>query len=231
MGTNGLSMHIVPVDSDLAAAKAMQFCIVSGGDDQSLCWCHGSLVVSVRDSVSTSVVCKYVERITGASGSAIKAVRFVSMAAGTIGQTALNSTGECVAPEIYVAYVGYDQRLSVLKVLAFSDDSNSIVEPNDIDDADDEVVDDSSFGAENLAAHESRSDIPFSRTPVHMSTLFLKSCATHELPVTRLARWVAGRVVPVGDIADMDIISVDGKRHTEALVSVVGEGFETLVLT
>jgi hypothetical protein len=183
-----------------------KFCIASGGDDQAVCWCLGQ--TSVRsEPASDSVDDLRVERITSASGSAIKSIRILSLPSNN--GVPLNNP-----PQLALVYVGYDQRVNMFEVSLQHDKGSSAL----------------SAVAGRTESNQAE-ETPSTEQSIYVTRLFpVMGRGFGDLPATKILRWVSGSVVTVGDVADLDACLLTDHAGYRYLVSIVGEGLELLSL-
>ena len=115
VGANSLSIQLIA--TRLYDARVVwQYCIVSGGDDQSVTVCHCTLALTATGSFRLHV--SDIERSLGASGSALKGVCTVAVdRSPTLSSPAPAGGAElAVEREVYALCVGYDQRLCLYRV-------------------------------------------------------------------------------------------------------------------
>ena len=119
VGANSLSIQ--PIGTRTYDDRVVwQYCIVSGGDDQSLTVCHCTLTLTSTSSFR--LVFSDIERSLGASGSALKGVCTVAFDRSPTLFNTLSAGGatteSAVMREVYALCVGYDQRLCLYRVSA-----------------------------------------------------------------------------------------------------------------
>ena len=117
VGANSLSIQLIGTRV-YDSAVVWQYCIVSGGDDQSLTVCHCTLTLTAIGLFRLHL--SDIERSIGASGSALKGVCTVAIdRSPTLSSTVPVDGAElAVGREVYALCVGYDQRLCLYRVSA-----------------------------------------------------------------------------------------------------------------
>ena len=117
VGANSLSIQLIDTRTydDLVV---WQYCIVSGGDDQSLTVCHCTLTLTATGSFRLHL--SDIERSLGASGSALKGVCTVAVdrspTLSSPNPIPAGGAESAVRWEVYALCVGYDQRLCLYRV-------------------------------------------------------------------------------------------------------------------